>query len=175
MKKMILFICFIPLVNFAKGNNGISIPVIEISDSNFYNLLDSILELDKNCSYFSDTLPYSVFIYDTIYHGLPFYYLIFEGNPDISSFFSFERIYIGSIKYNNHYFFIQNKSQLFENELILTDKNHLFDNTLKGRYPLAEDDSWAIRHLGFHNGIIYYLGSINSDVRCPCNPVVKTK
>lgn len=166
MKNFILFIYLIPFMSFANGKDSISISVIEIADSNFYYLLDSILELDKNCSYFSDSLCYTVVIYDSVYDGLPFYYLIFEGNSDISFFLYSDDYYIGCIKYNKHYFFIRNKSQIFDNVLVITDKNSLFDGALKGKYPLDDDDSWPIRYFGYHNCIFYYFGSINDNIRC---------
>jgi len=168
MKKFFLLIYFIPVVGFPNGKDSIPIPVIEISDSNFYNLLDSVLELDKSCNYFSETLSYSVFIYDTVYYDLPFYFLTFTGSPDMAYFLTFFDVFkpIGAIKYNHHYFFIQNNSQLFENELVLTSKKYLFDGTLKGKYEIMDDDSWAMRSFGYHNGVFYYLGSANDDIRC---------
>lgn len=163
-----LLFCIFPMIGFSQElkSNGVSIPIAQISDSSLYELLKNVLERDSYCSFFSDSLSYSVFIYDTIYHDLPFYYLTFEGNSDITSFFKYPLHHVGCVKYNKHCFFINNKSTLFKKELVLTGKNYFFDEVLIGKYELVEDDSWPIHFYWYFNKDYMFIKTINEEYRC---------
>lgn len=101
-----------------------------------------------------------------MYFDKPLYTIIFEGNPNISSFFATKGMYTGAIKHNRHYFFIYEYSDIEKNMFILTNKKYMFDAKLRGIYPISEDDSWAMRVFLYHDGQFYYLTSANEKTRC---------
>lgn len=175
MRTIILLIfIFIPFLCFSNNDTTskiIEVPIIEVTDSNFYHLLDSVLILEKKCRYFHDSVCYTFYTKDTIYDNLPCYNFMFYGDENITYFLTiiiydtiFGERYIGAIKYDNHYFFVDKRSYLSNNAfLCLTNENYVF--YLEKEYDFCEDDRWAVRWFGYYDGDFYYIKSINS---CLC-------
>ena len=143
---------------------NVSLPMIEVIDSNFYHILDYILDLDKNCTYFSDSLWYSIWVGEDFYLEKKYLTFQFSGSLKKSLYLEFVSSYIGVLKYGNHYFFI-NGQILLEN-IFKTTNNQCFFNEYLKKHDVSFDDSWAVHFFTYYNGDYYFDKTINDSYRC---------
>ncbi len=169
--KFIYLFTFIIFLNFASAQKieftyyNVHIPILEPIDSNFYSMLDYILEIDKNCTFFSDSIWYSLSLDEAIKSDTNYLFFNFEPN-EIKSFFlenDFE-MYKGIVKHKNHCFFISiNSSDIFFKQT--REKHHICGFFQKSTNRI--DDSWPIHEVEFFDGDYYYIKSIRQNIRCP--------
>jgi hypothetical protein len=160
---------FLNIVSAQKAqysNYDVWVPVIEPIDSTFFSLLDHVLELDENCSFYSDSLWYSIALSETTNFEKKILLLQFGANE--SRGYYLENVldfYKGVIKHKNHYFFI--RATILPQYLFKTtnDKYHLFGFYKKPSYH--NDDSWPEHLFAFDNGDYYYLKTSRKMIRCP--------
>ena len=145
---------------------NIQIPVIEVKDSNFYLLLDNVLEKDAKCDYFSDSMSYHLDVYDTHSKGITYYYLVFTGEECMCMFLEDSDWYVGAIKYGRHYFFVSNWRKFsFGDLFVLTDKKYLFNYYFEN-CSISDDDSHAVRDYWFYQSKYQFIESMNEKYRC---------
>jgi len=134
---------------------NLEINVINVSNAEFYELLDTLLYYEHKCSYYSDTLSYGVWIERAPTNkGDSVVVIVFIGNSDKDFIIKNrgEKL-LGYVSYEGHDFFI--KGQAILDSIIVTNKK----NSFKCRENLSpdEDDRWTIyRFLYFKKRFILF-------------------
>lgn len=170
--KIIYFLIFISFLNIVSAqkpqylNYDVLVPAIEAVDTNFNSLLDYVLEMDKKCTFYSDSIWYSITIGEITNAEDNSLLLQFEANE--SRGFYLENVlesYKGVIRYKNHYFFINVKILPQYYFKYSSDQYNLSGVFKKPSYHI--DDSWPAHLISFKNGDYYYLGTSHQSIRCP--------
>ena len=147
---------------------NVSLPVIEVVDSNFYHLLDYVLDLDRKCTFFSDSLWYSLFLGDFIYSDENHDLFQFTGNTSRGFYLENSTdFHIGALKYGNHYFFI--RATILPQDVLRLTNNQYFLNGYYEKPSYHIDDSWPMHIISYHNGDYYFIKTAHDKIRCSPN------
>ena len=122
MKTLMLFsFAFINLLLYSQSKSSsenckfkeIKVNQVLITDSNFIDLLDTLLLLERKCIYFTDSVPYGVWI-DKLQadNGDSVVVVVFIGNSDKEVIVKSGADLIGYLSYKGHDFFIKGRNVL---------------------------------------------------------------
>ncbi|MGI6291845.1 MAG: hypothetical protein ACOXZH_05440 [Bacteroidales bacterium] len=164
----ILIYLFLTSNSFAQNEKykeyNVSLPVIEVIDSNFYYVLDYVLDLDTNCDYFSDSLWYSIWVGECFSVDEKHITFQFSGNLKKSLYLECVDYYVGVLKYGTHYFFIYGK--VLSEDIFKITNNRCFIHNYFEKYDMSYDDSWATHIMAYRNGEYYFIETFNDKIRC---------
>lgn len=184
---IVLLLIILNVESLFSQNRDDSLRITKLVNINLDLLVDSVINMDKHCSYFNDSLCYSIrsrmFKNDK---NDTCYYLEFEAKDNINYFIQYygETDVQYFIKHKKHLLFIKGdvplltKSIIDENESIFLKKVNTdnliesgldFDSIKNNQViyinnnfdDLKEDDSWAIRCFIIQDGDFYYYESRN--------------
>ncbi len=124
----------------------IEIDSVEINEMDIYNIIDSLIDYEKQCGYYSDTLSFIINTYkDTSYN-----------DTTIFSITSTNRLKILMSRYSTGYFIYKRHFFVIENELI----SNLFFRTSKKR--LFTYSIWLVPMVDFgSHSWLYFYGNDN--------------
>lgn len=187
MIKYISFFVFLinGVVSYCQDSN-VFIKRLTIKDEFFLGILDSVISMDKHCSYYTDSLYYSIRLTSFENNKDKMHYLlILEANDNIKCIvnqFSYPEIN-SYIKHKNHHFFIKGNLPSFLKKEIDEEVNYIVDKQVynedaendfdfdsidnknfqitESNSDVVEDDSWAIRCFIIFDGGYWFSESIN--------------
>ncbi len=162
-----LFISFLSVsqigVNTTKANTrDVDVSVVRISDKSFYEMLETLLEHERNCSYYTDSLPYGIYVgYVPTNRKDSVVVASISGYSDKEIFLNQDLL--GCLSYKGHDFFIRGDDLI--NSMVITNQKKTFKYW--ENYPIAEDDSWAIYDFAYYNDE-YHLYNKSNTSKCKC-------
>lgn len=166
---LISFSALLPLHGIKFENERIQcvgncIPIINVVDSAFFIVLDEVIEYEKTCSYYSDTLSYELLILKGAVYNSSDSVIVFkfEGNEKQDMFIEQDGWLLGHFYYNGHKFFVRGRNLLPESFIITNEKKAF---KIDKNFSPSEDDSWAIYQYVFYGGKFIFYDKIN-DFRC---------
>lgn len=158
-----LFFCITSSVyaqsfDFKKDQIEDSIRIVDVLDSNFYSLIDTVLIIESKCTFNPYTVAYSIYIEDTIILNKYITFVQIQVDPYINT-----SSYLGVFKYKGINFFLEgdlSKNKVFR----ISNKKYFYAESYEGIPP--NDDSWPIHNFWYDINKFYYINSVNSTYRC---------
>lgn len=125
-----------------------------LSDSGILIMLEKVLQIEKNCSYYNDSLFYKVDIYeiDSVKDSI---IIKFEPDDDVRSFFYYKEP-IAFMQYKAHKLFFFSKKP----DKVFTLSNRFETFIIDDKYEVYINDSWNQYYFGIVRDKFLYLGSL---------------
>ncbi len=138
-------------------------------NENFVSIVDSIIELEKKCDYYTDSLFFYVSVIE--YPEKPdSLYIDFDSNTDITDISNFKSLVF--FRRDSHYFFV--RGMISEKLFFLMDDPEVFSYKTIETKEMEDlkiiDDSYSYWTYLFHNNKFYLLRSFSwCDPKCVKN------
>ncbi|MDD3280281.1 MAG: hypothetical protein PHC83_01760 [Bacteroidales bacterium] len=159
MKNISFFVLIIFLISTkfvcSQKYSNIFINEINVLKPAFYQVLDTVIFLEKQSPYYLDTLSYGIMLYKSITNnGDSILCFKIEGYPNKEIFIEDDRSG-GYLLYKNHYFFVTKGLDLLI-EFVSIKKNGIFFKYCFNFSP-DEDDRWSsYTFIYYENRFILY-------------------
>ena len=166
-----LFLVFIMLISFSvvsqvrknvpKANiyKDIDLNIIRITDRSVYDLLDTLLKYERRCSYYTDSLPYGIYVGKAATDGKDSVTAIKVEGFEHKGIFLWRK-QPGYFSYKGHDFFVTGEK--FIGSIIMGEKRRIkyWEN-----FTVGDDDSWAMYFFAYY-GNEYILYDKANTYRC---------
>lgn len=140
----------------------VEINTIKISDSSFYKLLDVLLQHERKCSYYTDSLPYGIWVGKAPTDGKDSVVVVRISGHEEKGLFLSNKL-LGFLPYKGHNFFIRGDNLI--SSLVITEKKKTFQ--YHKNLHVDDDDSWAIYYFAYYDNQ-YMLYDRANTYRCKC-------
>jgi len=161
MKVLCLFALTVIIASNGASGKSLQIechvPKLILENKDYEILLDKVLSLDKDCSYYTQTLEYGLWLIyckDTLF-------ITVEGGEQQGKPFRLKTI-MGVLRYKKHNFYIFGDSLPSSILKRLKKEVRLI---VPNEYDISEDDSHSIHYFCVYRSYCYYLRSVRRGLR----------